>query len=125
MRNAECGMRNRKKLPSLFRRGAEALRGGVVVKKNQILFELPPRPPKRRPPLLNKEGSFVLPHSVGLIKHTQDGKQRASPNGRNRERALHTSRESQEMVDRRPALRGSSGLFGIFRSAKGPQRDVG
>jgi hypothetical protein len=29
-----------RKLPSLFRRGAEALRGGVVVKKNQIFLNL-------------------------------------------------------------------------------------
>ena len=51
MRNAEFGtwdvritrnVSGKTKLPSLFRRGAEALRGGVVVKKNQILFGLPP-----------------------------------------------------------------------------------
>jgi hypothetical protein len=30
------------KLPSLFRRGAEALRGGVVVKQNQILLNYHP-----------------------------------------------------------------------------------
>ena len=32
----------------------------MVVQKNQILKELPPRPPKRRPPLLNTEGSFFV-----------------------------------------------------------------
>jgi len=35
------------------------LRGGVVVKENQILLDYHPVRPKRRTPLLNKEGSFV------------------------------------------------------------------
>src|SRR5687768_2233092 len=56
------------KLPSLFRRGAEALRGGVVVQKNLILILLPPRQPKRLPPLLNKEGSSLLTPPPGSGK---------------------------------------------------------
>jgi hypothetical protein len=60
------------KLPSLFRRGAEALRGGVVVKKNQILEGLPPRQPRRLTPLLNKEGSFSNPRHKKIAAQIRD-----------------------------------------------------
>src|SRR5687767_4447126 len=72
--------RSGQKLPSLFRRGAEALRGGVVVKKNQILLDYHPVRPKRRPPLLNKEGSFarktttVMPNEFRSIKCARSAK---------------------------------------------------
>lgn len=50
-----------KKLPSLFRRGAEALRGGVVVQKNQILFKAAASWCVQKTPLLTKEGWQRLP----------------------------------------------------------------